>query len=91
VNFLLGADPDEPKASETNQMTDQEITIYQGHHGNTGAASADYVLPSTCYVEKNGSFVNFQGFLQQTQKALASKDKAFLRVVQAKEYQARDD
>jgi NADH dehydrogenase/NADH:ubiquinone oxidoreductase subunit G len=69
INFLLGADKDLGNSWQSRR--NNKITIYQGHHGNTGAASANYILPSTSFVEKKASFVNFQGRLQQTQKAIS--------------------
>lgn len=44
--------------------------IYQGHHGDIGAKQADVILPSTTYVEKNSTYVNTEGRVQQSQQAV---------------------
>jgi hypothetical protein len=44
--------------------------IYQGHHGDIGAKQADVILPSTTYVEKNATYVNTEGRVQQSQQAV---------------------
>jgi hypothetical protein len=63
--FLLGADPH----SEQALVPATSFVIYQGHHGSTGARHADIILPSASYVEKNATFVNTEGRVQQTQVA----------------------
>ena len=40
------------------------FVIYQGHHGDAGAARADVVLPGAAYTEKNGTYVNTEGRVQ---------------------------
>jgi len=48
-----------------------DFIIYQGHHGDSGAAKfAHVILPSTCYVEKNATYVNTQGRVQETKMAI---------------------
>ena len=37
-----------------------------GHHGDRGAYLADVVLPGAAYTEKNGTYVNTEGRVQQT-------------------------
>ena len=37
------------------------FVIYQGSHGDKGAVSADLILPSSCYLEEDGIFVNTEG------------------------------
>ena len=39
--------------------------IYQGHHGDRGAARADVILPGAAYTEKNGTYVNTEGRVQR--------------------------
>lgn len=62
--YLLGADEitsaDVPKDA---------FVIYQGHHGDRGAALADVVLPGAAYTEKNGTYVNTEGRVQMTRAA----------------------
>lgn len=42
----------------------------QGHHGDKGAARANVVLPAAAYTEKSGTYVNFEGRVQQTRAAV---------------------
>lgn len=44
--WLLGAE------SVPSAVTDGAFVVYQGHHGDAGAASADVVLPGAAYTEK---------------------------------------
>ena len=37
-----------------------------GHHGDRGAYLADVILPGAAYTEKNGTYVNTEGRVQQT-------------------------
>jgi NADH-quinone oxidoreductase subunit G len=37
------------------------FVIYQGSHGDRGAARADIILPGAAYTEENGLFVNTEG------------------------------
>ena len=45
------------------------FTVYIGHHGDKGAASADLVLPGAAYSEKHGIFVNLEGRVQRSERA----------------------
>jgi len=80
VLFLLGADGVEPgKLSDT-------FIIYQGHHGDSGAHMADVILPGAAYTEKNATFVNTEGRVQQTRLAVfppgdAKEDWAIVRAL----------
>ena len=58
--YLLGADdiPMEPLSSA--------FVVYQGHHGDRGAHSADVVLPGLAPTEKQGIYVNLEGRVQET-------------------------
>jgi len=58
VVYLLGAD--EIDMSKLGKA----FVIYQGHHGDAGAARADVVLPGAAYTEKNGTYVNTEGRVQ---------------------------
>ncbi|MCA8906380.1 MAG: molybdopterin-dependent oxidoreductase, partial [Rhodospirillaceae bacterium] len=40
------------------------FVIYQGHHGDRGAAVADVVLPGAAYTEKSATYVNTEGRVQ---------------------------
>ena len=58
VVYLLGADE-----IDTGRLKNSFV-IYQGHHGDRGAAAADVVLPGAAYTEKNGTYVNTEGRVQ---------------------------
>lgn len=63
VLYLLGADE-----LDFSALKDTFI-IYQGHHGDKGAHHADIILPGATYTEKNATYVNTEGRVQQTQIA----------------------
>ena len=46
------------------------FVIYQGHHGDIGAHRADVVLPGAAYTEKTALYVNTEGRVQQTRRAI---------------------
>jgi NADH-quinone oxidoreductase subunit G len=58
--FLLGADEFDPK-----RIGSATFVIYQGHHGDAGAARADVILPGAAYTEKSGTYVNTEGRVQR--------------------------
>ena len=41
------------------------FVVYQGHHGDAGAARADVILPGAAYTEKSGTYVNTEGRVQR--------------------------
>src|SRR5580658_3191921 len=49
IVYLLGADE-----IDTSKLG-SAFVIYQGHHGDAGAARADVVLPGSAYTEKDGT------------------------------------
>ena len=53
VIYNLGADEVE--------IAKGAFVIYQGSHGDRGAARADIILPGAAYTEENGLFVNTEG------------------------------
>ena len=78
VLYLLGADEVavEPGA----------FVIYQGTHGDRGAARADVILPGAAYTEKSGTYVNTEGRVQLADRASfppggAREDWAILRAL----------
>ncbi|MCK5444311.1 MAG: molybdopterin-dependent oxidoreductase, partial [Rhodospirillaceae bacterium] len=78
VLYLLGADE-----IDANRLG-KAFVIYQGHHGDNGAHRADVILPGAAYTEKNATFVNTEGRVQQTRLATfppgeAKEDWAILR------------
>jgi NADH-quinone oxidoreductase subunit G len=58
ILYLLSAD--ELNLNDTGSA----FVIYQGHHGDRGAARADVVLPGAAYTEKDGTYVNTEGRAQ---------------------------
>lgn len=78
--YLLGAD-DVDMASLKNTFV-----VYQGHHGDAGAAIADVVLPGAAYTEKPGTYVNTEGRVQRGYRAAfppgeAREDWAIIRAL----------
>lgn len=64
--YLLGAD----EITATDVPKDAFV-IYQGHHGDRGAALADVVLPGAAYTEKAATYVNTEGRVQMTRAAVS--------------------
>jgi NADH-quinone oxidoreductase subunit G len=62
--YLLGADE-----IETGNLG-AAFVIYQGHHGDHGAARADVVLPGAAYTEKDGSYVTTEGRVQLARRTV---------------------
>jgi NADH-quinone oxidoreductase subunit G len=58
--YLLGADE-----IDTSALGDAFV-IYQGHHGDAGAARADVILPGAAFTEKSATYANTEGRAQQT-------------------------
>merc|ERR1712158_220335 len=73
VLWLLGADSG---ALKREDLPADCFVIYQGHHGDQGAAMADCVLPGAAYTEKQGTYVNTEGRAQQTFPALSPPGQA---------------
>ncbi len=64
VVYLLGADEID------NSKLGSAFVIYQGHHGDAGARRADVILPGCAYTEKDGTYVNTEGRVQQARRAV---------------------
>ena len=62
--YLLGADD-----IDTSRLG-KAFVIYQGHHGDAGARRADVVLPGAAYTEKDATYVNTEGRVQHTERAV---------------------
>jgi len=62
--YLMGVDSIAPT------LLDDKFVIYQGHHGDAGAAAADVVLPGAAYTEKDGIYVNTEGRVQYAHQAV---------------------
>jgi NADH-quinone oxidoreductase subunit G len=64
------------------------FVIYQGSHGDRGAHRADVILPGAASTEKSGTYVNTEGRVQMTARAVfppgeAKEDWAILRALSA--------
>jgi NADH-quinone oxidoreductase subunit G len=46
------------------------FVVYLGSHGDAGAARADVVLPGAAYTEKDATYVNTEGRVQRTRRAV---------------------
>ena len=82
VVLLLGADEVDPTRFSG------AFKIYVGHHGDAGAKQADLVLPAASYAEKHGTYVNLEGRVQRSEKAVfppgeAREDWSIFRAVSA--------
>ncbi|HEV2189962.1 MAG TPA: NADH-quinone oxidoreductase subunit NuoG [Stellaceae bacterium] len=80
VLYLLGAD----ELDLTNSGS--AFVVYQGHHGDRGAACADVVLPGAAYTEKDATYVNTEGRAQLGRRAVfppgaAREDWTILRAL----------
>jgi NADH-quinone oxidoreductase subunit G len=62
--FLLGADEADFSAFA------ESFKIYVGHHGDKGASAADVILPGAAYSEKHGIYVNIEGRVQLSERAV---------------------
>ncbi len=81
--WLLGADE-----FDTSAIGADTFVVYQGHHGDRGAARADVILPGAAYTEKSGTWVNTEGRVQRGFLAVqppgeAREDWAILRAFSA--------
>ncbi len=68
--WLLGGD--EIEMARLNNA----FLVYQGHHGDAGAAAADVVLPGAAYSEKNATYVNLEGRVQRSHWAVNAPGEA---------------
>jgi NADH-quinone oxidoreductase subunit G len=80
--LLLGADEVAP------MRFGKAFKVYVGHHGDNGARMADLVLPGATYAEKHGTYVNTEGRVQRSEKAVfppgeAREDWSIFRAVSA--------
>jgi NADH-quinone oxidoreductase subunit G len=65
VLWMLAADEFDAAA-----IAPETFVIYQGHHGDRGAARADVILPGAAYTEKSGTYVNTEGRVQRSAQAV---------------------
>ena len=69
--WLLGADE-----FDTDRIGPNTFVVYQGHHGDRGAARADVILPGAAYTEKHGTYVNTEGRVQRGYPAILPPGEA---------------
>jgi NADH-quinone oxidoreductase subunit G len=80
VLFLLGADEYDMRAMG------KAFVVYIGTHGDAGAHRADVILPAAAYTEKSATYVNTEGRVQMTERAVfppgdAKEDWAIIRAL----------
>uniref|UniRef100_A0A3Q2CA70 NADH-ubiquinone oxidoreductase 75 kDa subunit, mitochondrial n=1 Tax=Cyprinodon variegatus TaxID=28743 RepID=A0A3Q2CA70_CYPVA len=83
ILFLLGADAG---CITRQDLAKDSLIIYQGHHGDVGAPTADVILPGAAYTEKSATYVNTEGRAQQTKVAvtppgMAREDWRIIRAI----------
>lgn len=71
VVFLLGSDN-----FRKEDIPEDAFVIYMGHTGDEGVYYADLILPTSSYLEKQGTFVNMDGRVQQTRSAASAPGQA---------------
>ena len=62
------------------------FVVYQGHHGTAAAGKADVILPGSAYSEKTAIYMNLEGRVQSTRRAVfppgdAREDWTILRAL----------
>ena len=80
VMFLLGADEVDMSAFG------DAFVVYIGSHGDAGAHRADAILPAAAYTEKSATYVNTEGRVQMSVRAVfppgeAKEDWAIVRAL----------
>ena len=68
--FFLGADEVDFAGFEGS------FKVYVGHHGDKGAHHADVILPAATYAEKPGTYVNLEGRVQFSERAVFAPGEA---------------
>ncbi|MEZ5708823.1 MAG: NADH-quinone oxidoreductase subunit NuoG [Blastomonas sp.] len=68
--LFLGADEVDFTGFESS------FKVFIGHHGDKGAHAADVILPGAAYTEKNGTYVNIEGRVQMSDKAVFAPGEA---------------
>lgn len=72
IVYLLGADEID------HSKLQNSFVIYQGHHGDKGAHAADVILPGAAYSEKDSIYINLEGRVQKTKRAVFAPGEAKL-------------
>ncbi|HHT9119593.1 MAG TPA: molybdopterin-dependent oxidoreductase [Candidatus Hypogeohydataceae bacterium YC41] len=69
--YLAGSDPVKYMGEKAEEaLSRAELVIFQGTNFNASCKLAHIVLPGATFVEKEGTFTNYQGRVQKVNKAL---------------------
>nr|YP_010616492.1 NADH dehydrogenase subunit 11 [Peronosclerospora sorghi]WAU47928.1 NADH dehydrogenase subunit 11 [Peronosclerospora sorghi] len=52
------------------QIPKNSFIIYQGHHFTNDAQNSNLILPGLTFLEKNGIYINIEGFIQKNEQIL---------------------
>nr|DAZ88880.1 TPA_asm: NADH dehydrogenase subunit 11 [Phytophthora multivora] len=52
------------------EISKDNFIIYQGHHFTKDAQNSNLILPGLTFLEKNGMYINLEGFIQKNQQIL---------------------
>jgi len=63
-------------AQITAALTAPDVVVFQGTNANVASEAAHLVLPSAAYVEREGTFTNFEGRVQRFRTALDALGEA---------------
>ncbi len=55
---------------EKLQKKNENFYIYQGHHFTEDAQNSNLILPGLTFLEKKGTFINIEGFIQKNNQIL---------------------
>jgi NADH-quinone oxidoreductase subunit G len=82
LGFVPRGTPPAPQAAwllgtgEAGDIPEDCFLVYQGHHGEGAAARADVILPGAAYTEKDATWVNTEGRVQQGRLAVRPPGEA---------------
>ncbi|KAL5721895.1 hypothetical protein ACHQM5_005480 [Ranunculus cassubicifolius] len=63
--YLMGADD-----VNLDKLPNDAFVVYQGHHGDRSVYRANVILPASAFSEKEGTYENTEGCVQQTLPAV---------------------
>ena len=55
------------------KVSKNNFIIYQGHHFTKDAQNSNLILPGLTFLEKNGTYLNLEGFIQKNEQILNLK------------------
>ena len=56
VLYLFAADE-----IDLTKVPDSTFIVYHGHHGDKNAQNSDLIIPTSCFTEKEGTYINLEG------------------------------